>query len=77
MSVMCTPALAHGLCTAADLARQPLLGSYRTDEWTACFDAAGATCPVVRGAADVTQRRHATEAPKAASTSTSAVLAGG
>lgn len=50
MSVMCTPALAHGLRTAADLARQPLLRSYRTDEWTAWFDAAGAPCPVVRGA---------------------------
>ncbi|MBU0829194.1 MAG: LysR family transcriptional regulator [Gammaproteobacteria bacterium] len=50
MSVMCTPALAHGLRTAADLARQPLLRSYRTDEWSAWFDAAGATCPVVRGA---------------------------
>ena len=50
MSVMCTPALAHGLRTAADLARQPLLRSYRTDEWAAWFDAAGAPCPVVRGA---------------------------
>jgi LysR family transcriptional regulator, regulator of gene expression of beta-lactamase len=50
MSVMCTPALAHGLRTASDLARQPLLRSYRTDEWSAWFDAAGATCPVVRGA---------------------------
>jgi LysR family transcriptional regulator of beta-lactamase len=50
MSVMCAPALAHGLRTAADLARQPLLRSYRTDEWSAWFDAAGAPCPVVRGA---------------------------
>lgn len=50
MSVMCSPALAHGLRTAADLARQPLLRSYRTDEWTAWFEAAGAPCPVVRGA---------------------------
>ncbi|WP_298211077.1 LysR family transcriptional regulator [Acidovorax sp.] len=50
MSVMCTPALAHGLHTAADLARQPLLRSYRTDEWAAWFEAAGAACPVVRGA---------------------------
>src|SRR3990167_9570360 len=32
MSVMCSPALAHSLRTAADLARQPLLRSYRTDE---------------------------------------------
>lgn len=47
---MCAPALAHGLRTVADLARQPLLRSYRTDEWAAWFDAAGAPCPVVRGA---------------------------
>jgi LysR family transcriptional regulator, regulator of gene expression of beta-lactamase len=50
MSVMCTPALAHGLRSAADLARQPLLRSYRADEWAAWFEAAGAPCPVVRGA---------------------------
>ena len=50
MSVMCSPALARGLRTMADLARQPLLRSYRTDEWTAWFEAAGAPCPVVRGA---------------------------
>ena len=50
MSVMCAPSLAHGLRTAADLARQPLLRSYRTDEWAAWFEAAGAPCPVVRGA---------------------------
>src|SRR3990167_7621524 len=50
MSVMCSPALAHSLRTAADLARQPLLRSYRTDEWAAWFEAAGAPCPMVRGA---------------------------
>jgi LysR family transcriptional regulator of beta-lactamase len=50
MSVMCAPALAHGVRTAAELARQPLLRSYRADEWTAWFEAAGAPCPVVRGA---------------------------
>jgi len=50
MSVMCAPALAQGLRTPADLARQPLLRSYRADEWTAWFKAAGAPCPVVRGA---------------------------
>ena len=27
-----------------------MLRSYRTDEWTAWFEAAGAPCPVVRGA---------------------------
>ncbi|WP_326541972.1 LysR substrate-binding domain-containing protein, partial [Pseudorhodoferax sp.] len=31
-------------------ARQPLLRSYRADEWTAWFEAAGTPCPVVRGA---------------------------
>ena len=50
MSVVCSPALAQGLRTPADLARQPLLRSYRTDEWSAWFEAAGAPCPVVRGA---------------------------
>jgi len=50
LSVMCSPALGHGLRTAADLARQPLLRSYRADEWAAWFEAAGAPCPVVRGA---------------------------
>ncbi|MDP3226736.1 MAG: LysR family transcriptional regulator [Acidovorax sp.] len=49
MSVMCTPALAHGLRTAADLARLPLLRSYRADEWSAWFSAAGLPCPVLRG----------------------------
>jgi len=49
LSAMCAPALAHGLRTAADLARQPLLRSYRADEWAAWFEAAGVPCPVVRG----------------------------
>lgn len=50
MSVMCSPAIAHGLRSISDLARQPLLRSYRTDEWAAWFEAAGMPCPVVRGA---------------------------
>ena len=50
MSVMCSPTLARGLHTVADLARQPLLRSYRADEWAAWFDAAGSPCPMVRGA---------------------------
>ena len=50
MSVMCTPALANSLRVPSDLARQPLLRSYRTDEWSAWFEAAGVPCPVVRGA---------------------------
>ena len=50
MSVMCSPTLARGLHTVADLARQPLLRSFRADEWAAWFDAAGSPCPMVRGA---------------------------
>jgi len=50
MSVMCAPALAQGLGAPSDLARQPLLRSYRADEWSAWFEAAGVPCPVVRGA---------------------------
>lgn len=50
LSVMCAPALAHGLRTAADLARQPRLRSYRSDEWASWFEAAGTPCPVLRGA---------------------------
>ena len=50
LSPMCTPALAQGLQQPSDLARLPLLRSYRTDEWTAWFAAAGLPCPVLRGA---------------------------
>lgn len=50
LSAMCTPALAQGLLHPADLARLPLLRSYRADEWSAWFDAAGLPCPVLRGA---------------------------
>ncbi len=32
-----------------DLAREPLLRSYRTDEWPAWFAAAGLACPLLRG----------------------------
>lgn len=48
-SVMCAPNIASLLHSAADLARQPLLRSYRADEWPAWFSAAGVPCPVVRG----------------------------
>ncbi|MFY3385171.1 LysR family transcriptional regulator [Paracidovorax sp. MALMAid1276] len=50
LSPMCAPALAQGLRVPSDLACQPLLRSYRADEWTAWFEAAGVPCPVVRGA---------------------------
>ncbi|AHE56108.1 LysR family transcriptional regulator [Sphingomonas sanxanigenens] len=48
-SPLCAPALARTLRTPADLARQTLLRSYRTDEWEGWFDAAGAAAPRVRG----------------------------
>ena len=40
----CAPALAQGLQQPSDLAGLPLLRSYRTDEWTAWFAAAGLPC---------------------------------
>jgi LysR family transcriptional regulator of beta-lactamase len=49
LSVMCTPELAARLRVPADLALQPLLRSYRADEWEDWFAAAGVRCPVVRG----------------------------
>lgn len=49
LTPLCAPALAAGLEGPADLARVPLLRSYRADEWTAWFERAGAACPPVRG----------------------------
>ena len=50
LSAMCTPSIAARLRTPADLAHQPLLRSYRADEWSSWFTAAGVPCPLVRGA---------------------------
>ena len=50
LSAMCTPAIAARLRTPADLAHQPLLRSYRADEWSSWFTVAGVPCPLVRGA---------------------------
>lgn len=50
LSPMCTPALGAALQSPADLAGQVLLRSYRADEWAQWFAAAGAPCPVLRGA---------------------------
>lgn len=50
LSAMCTPAIAARLRTPADLAHQPLLRSYRADEWSSWFTAAGVPCPLLRGA---------------------------
>jgi LysR family transcriptional regulator of beta-lactamase len=49
LSPMCTPALAQG-CSSRVTWQAALLRSYRTDEWTAWFAAAGLPCPVLRGA---------------------------
>ncbi len=48
-SPLCAPARAGRLHQPADLAREPLLRSYRTDEWTRWFAAANLPCPPVRG----------------------------
>ncbi|MES2937191.1 MAG: LysR family transcriptional regulator [Pseudomonadota bacterium] len=50
LSPACTPALARELRTPADLALLPLLRSYRADEWSRWFAAAGvAAAPLLRG----------------------------
>jgi len=49
LSAMCAPAMAARLRTPGDLAREPLLRSYRSDEWSTWFAAAGVPCPLVRG----------------------------
>ena len=50
LSPMCTPAMARGLVRPMDLARLPLLRTYRAEEWSDWFTAAGLECPVLRGA---------------------------
>jgi len=46
---MCTPALARSLREPVDLLRAPLLRSYRPQDWTAWFRAAGLENNVVHG----------------------------
>ncbi|WP_159670416.1 LysR family transcriptional regulator [Andreprevotia sp. IGB-42] len=41
LTVLCTPQIARRLATPADLARETLLRSYRSDEWPAWLAAAG------------------------------------
>jgi LysR family transcriptional regulator of beta-lactamase len=48
-SPLCAPALARGLRQPADLMRETLLRSYRTDEWARWFAAVGLPTPNVRG----------------------------
>ncbi|WP_043003019.1 LysR family transcriptional regulator [Comamonas testosteroni] len=50
LSAMCTPMLAQQLREPADLARQTLLRSYRTQEWEGWFAGLDQTAPLARGA---------------------------
>lgn len=49
MAPLCAPATAARLKTPADLFHEPLLRSYRSDEWALWFAAAGVPAPVLRG----------------------------
>lgn len=50
LSPMCAPGMARGLVQPADLAKLPLLRTYRAEEWSDWFAAAGLSCSVLRGA---------------------------
>lgn len=49
LSPMCAPALARALQGPDDIARHPLLRSYRATEWESWFATVGLPCPVLRG----------------------------
>ncbi|MBL0914195.1 MAG: LysR family transcriptional regulator [Sphingopyxis sp.] len=49
MAPLCAPATAARSKTPADLIHEPLLRSYRSDEWALWFAAAGIPAPVLRG----------------------------
>ncbi len=49
LTPLCSPARAAGLRDPADLLGQPLLRSYRADEWPRWFAAAGLAAPTLRG----------------------------
>jgi len=49
LTPLCAPAIARRLGSPSDLAREPLLRSYRQDEWPRWFAAAGAAPPRIRG----------------------------
>ena len=49
LTPLCAPALAARLTGPAALTGEPLLRSYRADEWTRWFEAASAPCPALRG----------------------------
>ncbi len=49
LAPMCAPLLAHRIRTVNDLGRETLLRSYRAEEWTQWFEAAGARAPLLTG----------------------------
>lgn len=49
LTPLCSPAVAMRLDGPASLMGETLLRSYRADEWSRWFDAAGAPCPPLRG----------------------------
>lgn len=49
MSPLCAPSIAARLKSATDLIHEPLLRSYRADEWALWFAAARVPSPVLRG----------------------------
>jgi len=49
LAALCTPDIAQRLQSPADLANEKLLRSYRADDWTLWFDAAGLAPRPVRG----------------------------
>jgi LysR family transcriptional regulator of beta-lactamase len=50
LTPLCAPHIAKKLRRPADLKRQPLLRSYRPDEWPLWFSEAGIACPTITGA---------------------------
>jgi LysR family transcriptional regulator of beta-lactamase len=49
LSVLCIPSIAQELTSPQDVARQPLLRSYRADEWPSWFAAAQVEAPPIHG----------------------------
>jgi LysR family transcriptional regulator of beta-lactamase len=49
LAPVCAPSLAHRIRAVADLGRETLLRSYRSDEWTQWFEAAGGRPPLLTG----------------------------
>ncbi|MGK6319187.1 LysR substrate-binding domain-containing protein [Sphingomonas sp. DT-204] len=49
LTPLCAPAVAGRIARTEDLAGEVLLRSYRPDEWSRWFDAAGVPCPALHG----------------------------